>query len=133
MTLAKGLAEAVVAALRDDASVAALCGERVYADDAASAVFPYVAFGPLKGRAWNAGGERGEEITFAVHAFARHGGRTEALAVVAACAAALESAALTLNDARVVGVFFQEADAAPLKDGQTWRAVARFRTLVEAG
>ena len=129
--LSAGLADAVVAALRADAGVAALCGARVYPYGVASAVFPHVAFGPLKTRAWNAGGEPGAEILFAVHALARAGGRTEALTVAEACAAALDGAGLAWSGAGMVALFFSEAEAAQLKDGETWRAVARFRALVE--
>lgn len=129
--LSAGLTGAVVAALRADAGVAALCGARVYPAGVASAVFPHVAFGPMKARAWNAGGERGAEIVFAVHALARAGGRAEALTVAEACAAALDGAAPAWSGARVVALFFSEAEAAQLKDGETWRAVARFRALVE--
>jgi hypothetical protein len=131
MTLARGLAPAVVEALLADEGVAALVGMRVYERDIASAVFPYVAFAALKGRAWNAGGERGEEIVFALHCAARAGGRDMALDVARACAAALEGAALSWSGAHVVALFFSEAEAAQLKDGETWRATARFRALVE--
>ena len=33
--------------------------------------------------------------------------------------------------ARVVALFFSEADAALIRDGTIWRATARFRALVE--
>lgn len=132
MSLAKGLAPAVVARLVADAGVAALCGARVYPRDMASAVMPYVAFGALKERAWNAGDERGSEIVFALHAVAREGGREAAMDVACACGAALDGALLSWAGARVVALFFSEADAAQLRDGETWRATARFRALVEA-
>jgi hypothetical protein len=131
MTLANGLAPAVVAWLLEDGAVAAVCGARVYARELPSAPFPNVAFGPLKERAWNAGAERGAEVLFALHCHAREGEREAALAVARVCAAALEGAPLTWDGARVVALFFSEAEAAPLRDGVTWRAAARFRALVE--
>lgn len=131
MTLARALVPAVIVALRDDAEVTSLCGQRVHAEDVASAVYPYVAFGPLRGRAWNAGGGRGEEVFFALHCLARKGGRNEAMRVAAVCAAVLEASVPEIEGARVVGVFFQDVEVATLKDGETWRAVARFRALLE--
>lgn len=132
MTIARDLLPRAVDKLRADAGVTALAGERVYGAAFASAVFPFVALGPVKAKAWNAGGERGEEIVFAVHCFARRGGREAAVALAEACGTALDNAQLALTGARLVALFYQDADVALEKDRETWRAVARFRALVEA-
>lgn len=132
MSLVKGLAPAVVLHLRDDDEVTTACGLRIYLRDIPTAGFPYVVFGPLKERAWNAGSERGAEIEFALYCHAREGEREEALAVAQACAVALEGAPLTWTGARVVDLFFIAAEAALMRDKVIWRATARFRALVEA-
>lgn len=132
MTLAHGLIPAVVALLRADDGVMALCTGRVQAEAVASTVFPHVVVGAVRGRAWNAGDERGEEIVFALDCFARQGGRELALDLAAACADALDGAAPAFSGARIVTLTLQDSEVALLKDGQTWRATARFRALVEA-
>lgn len=133
MSLAGALVSAAIAALKADAGVTALAGARVHVENVASAPFPHVAIGPVKSRVWNAGGERGEEVSLTLHVFARRGGRGAALELAAACVVALENAALSVDGGHVVGVFFQEVEATLLKDNDTWRAAARFRVLVEAG
>jgi len=131
MSLAKGLAPAVVLHLRADEELSAVCGLRVFLRDMMTAGFPYVVFGALKERAWNAGTERGAEIEFSLYCHAREGEREETLAVAQACAAALEGAPLIWTEARVVDLFFIGAEAALMRDKVIWRATARFRALVE--
>ena len=133
MSLSRGLIAAVVTALRGDEDVQAVVGERVFGEAPASSVFPYAAIAGWRTREWGAGGERGEELVLTLACFARTGGREVALAAADACAAVLDGAAFELQGARVVGLFFQDGEAALEKDRQTWRAVSRFRALVEAG
>ena len=129
--MSAALEAAVLAALKADAGVAALVAGRVLAEGDAAAAFPHLALGAWRSRAWNAGGERGEEIVFALSAFVRRGGRAAALEALGAAAAALDGAALSPDEGRVVALFFQDAEAALEKDRQTWRATGRFRALVE--
>ena len=131
MSLSAGLQAAVIGALKADADVAALVAGRVLEEAQAAAVFPHLALGPWRAKAWNAGAERGEEIVFALQAFVRKGGRGAALNLIGRSGVALDGAALTIAGGRVVGVFFQDADVALEKDRQTWRATGRFRALVE--
>jgi hypothetical protein len=126
------LQAAVIAALQADEGVAALVGGRVLEEAQAAAVFPYLAIGPWKSRAWNAGGARGEEVVFGIVAFVRKGGRGAALNLIGRCGVALDGAAISFDGGRVVGVFFQDAEVVLEKDRQTWRAVGKFRVLVEA-
>lgn len=125
------LQAAVIAALQTDGDVAALVGDRVLEEAQASAVFPYLAIGPWKSRAWNVGGTWGEEVVFGIVAFVRKGGRGAALNLIGRCGVALDGAAMNVDGGRVVGVFFQDAEVALEKDRQTWRAVGKFRALVE--
>ena len=133
MSLSAGLQAAVIGALKGDGDVAAVVAGRVLEEAEAAAVFPYLAIGPWRTKAWNAGSERGEEIQFALQAFVRKGGRGAALNLIGRSGVALGSAGLSIAGGRVVGVFFQDAEVALDKDKQTWRATGRFRALVEAG
>lgn len=128
--LARPLLDGVAAALRADAGLAALVGERIYGEAFAGAVFPYVTLGPWKAQGWGSGDGRGEDITFAVSAVARKS-RSQAMAATEAVSWVLDAEPVVLAGARLVALRFVEAEAVQAK-GDVWRATARFRALVEA-
>lgn len=128
---------ALAAALRDaamtNADVRALLGDpaRVHDDPPPDAVFPYVTLGRVETRGAGACGGEALEHAITLHVWSRHGGRAEALDVIAALRGALHNAALSLEGHRLVLLLAQFADVFRSGDGRTTHGVLRLKAITE--
>ena len=119
------------ALIADSALTSLLGGPSVYDEPPRSASFPYVTLGEARINDFSAGGERGEEHQFTLHAWSRHGGHKEAHLIAGALLSALDDAPLTLGDHHLVNLRFALADVRREADGRTYHALVRFRAVTE--
>jgi len=128
------LLAALHAALMAHADVQALLGDpaRVHDDAPPDAVFPYVTVGRVESRTADAPGGDALEHGVTLHVWSRHGGRAEALEVIAALRSALHNAPLAVEGRKLVLLFAHFADVFRSGDGRTTHGVLRLRAVTEA-
>lgn len=133
MSAERALAAAMRAAAMEHAAVKTLLGEpaRVYDDPPPDPVFPYVTLGRVESRPTDTSACEAAEHAITFHAWSRHGGRAEAIDVVAALRAALHNAALSLDGYRLVLLLAQFSDVFRSGDGRTTHGVLRIRAVTE--
>lgn len=133
MSAELALAAAIRAHAMADAGVKAVLGDpaRFYDDPRPDPVFPYVTIGRVETRAADASGASALDHAVTLHVWSRHGGRAEALEVIAALRTALHDAALDVAGRKLVFIFAQFADVFRAGDGRTTHGVLRLRALTE--
>jgi hypothetical protein len=126
---------ALIAAIRVAAmahsDVQALIGARFYDDPPPDVIFPYVTLGRAESRSADASAVEAVEHAVTLHVWSRHGGRAEALDVIAALRAALHNAPLSVAGRRLVLVLVQFTDVFRSGDGRTTHGVVRLRAVTE--
>jgi hypothetical protein len=125
------LAAAIRAAAMADAGVQALIGARFYDDPPPDVTFPYVTIGRVESRPIDASEREALEHAVTLHVWSRHGGRAEALDVIAALRGCLHNASLGVEDRRLVLLFAQFADVFRSGDGRTTHGVLRLKAITE--
>lgn len=133
MSAERALIAAIRAHAADDAGVKAVLGDpaRLYDDPPPDPVFPYLTIGRVETRASDASGAAALDHAVTLHVWSRHGGRAEALDVVAALRAALHDAPLVITGRKLVFIFAQFADVSRAGDGRTTHGVLRLSALTE--
>lgn len=131
MSAERALLAAFRAALLADSDVAAAVGARIYDDPPPDVVFPYVTLGRIETRAADASGADALEHAVTLHVWSRHGGRAEALSVVAAMRGVLHNAALTIDGRKLVLLLVVFSDVFRSGDGRTTHGVLRLRAITE--
>ncbi len=127
------LQAAVFSALSADAELLTLLGGPNIHDGAPrNAGAPYVHLGEINQRDWSTATEAGVEISFALVAWSRQPGRSEALAIADRVRAVLHDAALPLEGFRLVNLRHLGTETARDAKPEGRRAVARFRARMEA-
>ena len=111
----------------DGALTALLGGAKIFDAPPRSAAFPYVSLGEARVSEASSEGDLEHQLT--LHAFSRQGGHKEAHLIAGALLNALDDAALTLADHRLVNLRFSVADVRRETDGRTYHAVVRFRAV----
>lgn len=126
------LRAAIAGALSADAPLTSLLGgQKIYDQPPRSASFPYVTLGEARVTDFSTGSEPGEEHQITLHAWSRQGGHKEAHSIAGALLTALDDAALSLTDHRLVNFRFSVADVRRESDGRTYHALVRFRAVTE--
>lgn len=128
---ALALQKAIYSTLTGDVAVAALVDGRIYDAPPREPVFPYVMFGATDTRDWSTGSEAGAEHFVTLSVWSRYAGKSEALAAMAAIAAALHDGALVLDGHALVNLRVTETEARRESDGVTWRGMMRLRAVTE--
>lgn len=126
------LAAGIRTAAMEDSGVQALIGARFYDDPPPDVVFPYVTIGRVDSRPVDASEREALEHGVTLHVWSRHGGRAEALEVIAALRGCLHNASLGVADRRLVLLFALFADVFRSGDGRTTHGVLRLRAITEA-
>jgi len=131
-TAAVALRAAIYDALVADTSLTTLLGgAKVYDEVPRAAAFPYVTLGEAQITDWSTATDAGEEHQLTLNAWSRQGGHREAHEIAGALLQALDGAALTLTDHRLINLRFGTADIRREADGRTYRALVRFRAVTE--
>jgi hypothetical protein len=92
---------------------------------------PYVHLGEMILRDWSTATEAGMEVRFAVVAWSRQAGRSEALAIAERVRAVLHEAVLTVEGFRLVNLRHVATETVRAEKPEGRRAVVRFRAVVE--
>lgn len=127
MSASWALQQAVFAALTADPAIHALIADRIFDAVPRGATFPYLVIG--EGGETAVAPDEGEH-TLSIHIWSRGGGHREVKTIAAAVRTALENA--TLAVAGLIDLRFLSADYARGSDGETTRAVLRFKALTES-
>lgn len=133
MSAERALAAAVRAAALADGGVQAVLGDpaRFYDDPPPNPAFPYATFGRFGSRASESSEAPGLEHVVTLHVWSRHGGRAEALDVIAALREALHGAALAVEGRALVYLFASFTDVFRSGDAKTTHGILRLRALTE--
>lgn len=125
------LQQAAFAALSMNGAVRDIAGERVFDAVPRGAAFPYVVIGDDAEANWDTATDCGSEHTLSVHIWSRVGGHKEVKCAAEAVRGALHGAELSLDGHTLVDLRFLSADFRREPDGETFRAVLRFRAVTE--
>jgi len=125
------LQQAVFAALSADSGVQAVAGERIFDAVPRGAAFPYIVVGEATEKQTGATGGDLSEHALAIHIWSRGGGHREIKQAAQAVCEALDGAALVPGGHSLIGLCFLSADYSRESDGETYRAVLRFRAVTE--
>lgn len=133
MSASWALQQAVFATLcaSDDVKEAVGDPPRVFDAPPRGAAFPYVVVGDERMSDWSTATEAGSEHALAVQVWSRANGHKEAKLAAEAVRAALDGAELAVTGRTLVGIRHLETEFARESDGETIRAVVRFRAVME--
>ena len=128
------LQSAVFAALSANADISTLTGgtPRVFDDVPPATPYPYVSFGQTVERDWSTGTETGHEHTLTLHVWSRAPGRAQVHQIATLIQSTLHEAALALSGHHLVNLRHEFTDARREPDGETYRALVRFRAVTES-
>lgn len=129
MSASWALQQAVYAALTMDGGVEEALGGRVFDTPPRGAAFPYCVIGDDTMSDWSTATERGSEHSLTLHVWSRADGRKQAKLAAEAVRDALDGADLAL--AGLVSIRHLATEHARDSDGETVRAVLRFRAVIE--
>ena len=128
----QALQAAVFGALSGDPGLVALLGgPHVFDGAPRNAAAPYVHFGEAAERDWSTATEAGAEVGFALVAWSRQGGRSEALLIADRVRALLHDAVLPIEGWRVVNLRHLGTETGRVEKPEGRRATARFRARLE--
>lgn len=127
------LQSAILTALAANPDLTALTGghARIYDFVPPGASYPYVTFGQSVERDWSTASEDGREHTLTLQIWSRAAGRAEVYRAAAVIRAALHLAKLPLTGFNLVSLRYQFQEARRELDGETFRAIVRFRAVTE--
>jgi hypothetical protein len=126
------LQKSVYAALAENAPLAAVLGaERIYDAPPQAAAFPFVVIDQMQIRDWSTATEDGAEHVLMLHVWSRNEGKSEIYEIADATRAALDGAALSLDDHRLINLAHQYSDLRRDEDGKTYHGIVRFRAVTE--
>ena len=133
MSSSWALQQAVYAALSVSDDIKELAGDPPRLFDAVprSSAFPYIVVGDDAETNWDTATESGSEHTLAIHVWSRAGGRKEIKLAAEAVRECLDGASLALTGHTLVDLRYPRSDFTRENDGETYRAVLRFRAVTE--
>ena len=127
------LQQAVFATLSLSDDIKELVGDPPRLFDAVprSSAFPYIVVGEDGESNWDTATEAGSEHALAIHVWSRAGGRKEIKLAAEAVRQCLDGASLALTGHTLVDLRYLSTDFARETDGETYRAILRFRAVTE--
>ena len=133
MSSSWALQQAVFAALSVSDDIKELAGDppRVFDAVPRDAAFPYIVVGEDGESNWDTATEAGSEHSLAIHVWSRGGGRKEIKLAAGAVRDCLDGASLALTGHTLIDLRFLSAVFVRESDGETFRAVVRFRAVTE--
>jgi hypothetical protein len=133
MSSSWALQQAVFAALSVSDDIKELAGDppRVFDAVPRDAAFPYIVVGEAGESNWDTATEAGSEHSLVIHVWSRGGGRKEIKLAAGAVRDCLDGASLALTGHTLIDLRFLSAAFVRESDGETFRAVVRFRAVTE--
>jgi len=127
------LQQAVFAALSVSDAIQEIAGDppRVFDAVPRGAAFPYIVVGEGSESNWDTATEAGSEHALSIRIWSRAGGHKEIKLAAQAVRDCLDGESLALDGHTLVDLRFLSADFARETDGETFRAVLRFRAVTE--
>jgi Protein of unknown function (DUF3168) len=125
------LQQAIIALLRNHAPLVAIVGKRTYDQVDPSAEKPYVSIGPIQVIPEKAIGYDASDISLQIDGWSAQRSSMEIKQIGAVIRAALDQAALTLQDHRLVDLTAESTGYLLDPDGLTRHAVLTFRARTE--
>ncbi len=127
------LQTALVGAVAANADITTATGgsPRVFDDIPPATPYPYISVGHTLERDWSTGTEDGREHTVTLHVWSRAPGRRQVHEIAALLRATLHQADLLLTGHRLVNLRHEFTEARREPDGETYRALVRFRAVTE--
>lgn len=125
------LQKAIVAALKADSGVAAICNGRIYDGVPTNATKPYVSFGPFQMLPEHGDCLEGGESFVQIDAWCSGPDTVQSKQLGAAIAKALDEATLTLDGNRLVGLVVAQTQYLRDPDGITAHAVVQLQALTD--
>jgi hypothetical protein len=131
MSSAADLQKAIFTALRADAALAAMVGERILDQAPANVAFPYITFGRTAVYDWSTATESGTEHLFTLHVWSKGKGKKEALEIMQLAGASLHDNALELDGNSLVNLRLEFSEVRYDERSEAHHGVMRFRAVVE--
>ena len=133
MSASWALQQAVFAVLSTNDGIVDSFGDppRVFDVPPRGAAFPYCVIGDDAVSDWSTATEKGSEHALQVHVWSRADGHKEAKLAAQAVEDALDGAELAVTGQALVGIRHLATDFTRESDGETIRAVLRFRAVME--
>lgn len=131
MSASWALQQAVFAALSANDEVADAFGARIFDRPPRGAAFPYCVIGDDAQSDWSTATEKGSEHALQVHVWSRADGHKEAKLAAQAVQDALDGAELDVTGQALIAIRHLATDFTRETDGETTRAVLRFRAVME--
>ncbi len=127
------LQQAVFATLSTSEGIKDIAGDppRVFDAVPRASAFPYIVVGEDGESNWDTATESGSEHALAVHIWSRAGGRKEIKLAAETVREALHGASLVLDGHTLVDLRYLKSDFTRDSDGETFRAIVRFRAVTE--
>ena len=125
------LQKAIFAALKSDASVAALVGNRIHDQTPAHVRFPYLTFGRSNSYDWSTGTEIGTEHLFSIHVWSKATGKTETLELMGRVEDLLRDGDLKLHGHQLVNLTPSFAESRFDEDQSLHHGLLRYRAVTE--
>lgn len=123
--------KALVATLRADVGVGALCGDRIYDRPPQDVIFPYVQIGDFATSEFDGVNLLGMDASVQIHAWSRKIGRVECRRILAAIYGALHNADLSLSGGALVLCRWESARDLMDSDGVTAHGIATYRIITD--
>ncbi len=131
MSASWALQQAVFAVLSTNDEVVDAFGARIFDMPPRGAAFPYCVIGDDAVSDWSTATEKGSEHALSVHVWSRADGHREAKLAAQAVQDALDGAELAVSGQALIGIRHLATDFTRESDGETIRAVLRFRAVME--
>ena len=131
MSASWALQQAVFAVLSTDDAVIDAFDARIFDVPPRGAAFPYCVIGDDAVSDWSTATEKGSEHALAVHVWSRADGHRQAKLAAQAVEDALDGAELDVTGQALIGIRHLATDFTRESDGETIRAVLRFRAVME--
>ena len=123
---------AIVAALKADAGVGAVVGDRIYDRAPEGVAFPYVSIGAETGSPWEGSTLSGWEMVLQIDIWSRKPGAVEARQAMAAVSAALHRAEMTIAGNAFVLCNLESQRTMGDPDGVTTHGVQLYRIITHS-
>lgn len=125
---------AIIAALKANAGVTALVGQRIYDEPPSGVTYPYIQISSIEPAAWDTDSVEGATVQIGLHAHSRTAqGRVEVTRIAEAVQAALHrnEAALTVAGYNLIEMIFQTFVADRDPEGRGFTVRMAFQALLE--
>jgi hypothetical protein len=125
------LQKVIFAALKGDATVTGIVGNRIHDTAPANVHFPYLTFGRTSSFDWSTGTEIGTEHLFTIHVWSKAKGKTETLELMGRVEALLREASLSPEGHHLVNLMPDFAESRFDEELSLHHGLLRYRAVTE--